>query len=82
MGGAVTWFHRTVEDRVTAPMNSGFSVTWFHRMAENHVTAPTNAGFVLTSMRALREDRLDGNMAVFERRRRVPLLLLLADTRT
>ncbi|WP_433436668.1 class I SAM-dependent DNA methyltransferase [Nonomuraea sp. CA-141351] len=62
----------------------GGTVTWFHRTVEDYVAALMRTGFTLTSLRecAPREDRFNGDVAELARRRRVPLFLLLAGTRT
>ncbi|MEU0563892.1 class I SAM-dependent methyltransferase [Nonomuraea sp. NPDC005983] len=62
----------------------GGTVTWFHRTIEDYVRVLRNTGFSLTSLRecAPREDRFNGDQAELERRRRVPLFLLVAGART
>ncbi|MFB9628906.1 class I SAM-dependent DNA methyltransferase [Nonomuraea helvata] len=61
----------------------GGTVTWFHRTVEDYVVALMKAGFSLSSLRecAPSEDLFNGDVAELERRRRVPLFLLLAGTR-
>ncbi|NUW46180.1 class I SAM-dependent DNA methyltransferase [Nonomuraea rhodomycinica] len=58
----------------------GDTVTWYHRTVEDYVTALVRARFAVTALRecAPRHDRFDGDLAEFDRRRRVPLFLLLA----
>ena len=60
----------------------GTSTVWHHRTVEDYVSALLTAGFTLTSLRecAPRRERFD-NDSEFERRRRIPLMLLLAGTR-
>jgi SAM-dependent methyltransferase len=55
---------------------------WHHRTIEDYVTEVRNAGFALINLRecAPRRERFDDD-AEFERRRRIPLVLLLAGAR-
>lgn len=61
----------------------GRPVRWQHRTVERYVEAILRAGFTLTALRECgpSEDLFDGNRAEFQRRRRVPLFLLLAAQR-
>lgn len=58
----------------------GSSVTWQHRNVEDYVAAVLDAGFELSALRECEpvEDLFDGDIAELERRRRVPVFLLLA----
>lgn len=58
----------------------GSSVTWYHRTIEDYVRALRQAGFALTDLGecAPRWDRFDGDVAEYQRRRRIPMFLLLA----
>lgn len=60
----------------------GSTVTWFHRTIEQYVAEVTRAGFRLTALSECEPvaSRFDGDVAELERRRRVPLFLLLAAT--
>jgi SAM-dependent methyltransferase len=60
----------------------GTRTVWHHRTVEDYVTELCNAGFALTNLRecAPRRERFDDD-AEFERRRRIPLVLLLAGAR-
>ncbi len=60
----------------------GGRTVWYHRTVENYVSELRNAGFALTNLRecAPRRERFDDD-AEFERRRRIPLVLLLAAAR-
>lgn len=57
----------------------GRPVVWQHRTTEQYVSELHRAGFVLTSLRECEpvEHLFDGNESEFQRRRRVPLFLLL-----
>lgn len=57
----------------------GRSVEWHHRTIEQYVSLVAAAGFTLTALRECEpvKDLFDGNEAEYERRRRVPLFLLL-----
>ena len=61
----------------------GREVTWYHRTIEEHVTALRTSGLVLTSLRECAPDAalLADDPDELARRRRVPLMLLLAATR-
>jgi SAM-dependent methyltransferase len=61
----------------------GGSVWWHHRTIEEYVVAFQEAGFALTALSecAPRRDRFDGEESEYERRRRMPLFLLLAGRR-
>ncbi|WP_236567985.1 class I SAM-dependent methyltransferase [Nocardiopsis sp. FR6] len=58
----------------------GETVTWHHRTVEDHVRALHAAGFRLTALRECAPDpeAFGGDEEEYERRRRVPLFLLLA----
>ncbi|MEC5179665.1 hypothetical protein RCH07_001004 [Arthrobacter sp. CG_A4] len=58
----------------------GDTVTWFHRTIEQYVGALTGAGFTLTALRECEPEpgRSGGDEGELERRRRVPLFLLLS----
>jgi SAM-dependent methyltransferase len=58
----------------------GSTVTWFHRTAETYVREFVGAGFRLTSFQECEpvEARFEGDVSELERRRRVPMFLLLA----
>ncbi len=60
----------------------GTSTIWQHRTIEEYVTELHNAGFALVNLRECppRRERFDDD-AEFERRRRIPLVLLLAGAR-
>lgn len=78
--------HWTVDDYfVLGPRDQewlGARTVWHHRTVENYVTELRDAGFALTNLRecAPRRERFDDD-AEFERRRRIPLVLLLAADR-
>lgn len=57
----------------------GRPVTWYHRTIEDYVHGLAEAGLTLTSFSECPpvEDLFDGDEAEFERRRQVPLFLLL-----
>jgi len=57
----------------------GTTAVWHHRTVEDYVTEVRNAGLALINLRecAPRRERFDDD-AEFERRRRIPLVLLLA----
>jgi SAM-dependent methyltransferase len=57
----------------------GSRTVWHHRTIEDYVTEMRNAGFALINLRECppRREQFDDN-AEFERRRRIPLVLLLA----
>jgi SAM-dependent methyltransferase len=57
----------------------GTRTVWHHRTVEDYVTELRNAGFALINLRecAPHRERFDDH-AEFERRRRIPLVLLLA----
>jgi hypothetical protein len=57
----------------------GTTTVWHHRTIEDYVTELRNAGFTLTNLRecAPRRDQFD-NDAEYQRRRRIPLMLILA----
>lgn len=61
----------------------GTSTVWRHRTVEDYVSALLGAGFTLTSLRecAPRRERFKDDDGEFERRRRIPLVLLLAGAR-
>ena len=61
----------------------GREVTWHHRTVEHHVMAVRSSGLVLTSLRECEPDPvlLAGEPDELARRRRVPLMLLLAASR-
>ena len=61
----------------------GREVTWHHRTVEQHVTAIAASGLALTSLRECEPDAalLADEPDELARRRRVPLVLLLAVTR-
>ena len=61
----------------------GRDVTWYHRTIEQHVAALRASGLVLTSLRECEPDAvlLADEPDELARRRRVPLMLLLAATR-
>jgi SAM-dependent methyltransferase len=61
----------------------GTQTVWHHRTIEDYVTELRNAGFTLTNLRecAPSRDQFDDD-AEYERRRRIPLVLLLAGART
>ncbi len=61
----------------------GRVVTWHHRTTEHYVTALGDCGLVLTSLRECEPDAtlLADDPLELERRRRVPLMLLLSATR-
>jgi SAM-dependent methyltransferase len=70
---------------VTGPRDQqwlGTRTVWHHRTVEDYVTELRNAGFALINLRecAPRRERFDDD-AEFERRRRIPLVLLLAGAR-
>ncbi len=70
---------------VTGPRNQkwlGTRTVWQHRTVEDYVLELRNAGFVLINLRecAPRRERFDDD-AEFERRRRIPLVLLLVGAR-
>lgn len=58
----------------------GDTVTWFHRTIEQYVGAVIGAGFTLAALRECEPEpgRFGGDEAELERRRRVPLFLLLS----
>ncbi|HSZ71007.1 MAG TPA: class I SAM-dependent methyltransferase [Solirubrobacteraceae bacterium] len=60
----------------------GARTVWHHRTIEDYVSELRNAGFALVNLRecAPRRERF-GDDAEFERRRRIPLVLLLAGAR-
>jgi hypothetical protein len=60
----------------------GTRTVWQHRTIDDYVTELRNAGFALVNLRecAPRRERFDDD-AEFERRRRIPLVLLLAGGR-
>jgi SAM-dependent methyltransferase len=60
----------------------GTITVWHHRTVEDYVTEVRNAGLALINLRecAPRRERFDDD-AEFERRRRIPLMLLLAGAR-
>ena len=62
----------------------GRKVTWYHRTVEQHVRAVTQAGFRLDGLCECEPDAglLAEHPDELRRRRRVPLILLLATTRT
>jgi SAM-dependent methyltransferase len=62
LGGQVIWFHRTVEDYVTALHHAGFRISHLSECEP-------------------RDERFAGDGAEIERRRRIPLFLLLAGER-
>ncbi len=57
----------------------GSRVTWHHRTIENYFAAMTRAGLTVTSLRECEPSpgRFDGDTDELNRRRRVPLFLLL-----
>jgi SAM-dependent methyltransferase len=61
----------------------GTRTVWHHRTIEDYVTGLRKAGFALTNLRecAPHREQLDDD-AEFQRRRRIPLILLLAGART
>jgi SAM-dependent methyltransferase len=60
----------------------GTTTVWHHRTIEDYVTELRNAGFALTSLRECAPSREQfADDAEYERRRRIPLVLLLAGTR-
>jgi SAM-dependent methyltransferase len=61
----------------------GGRVVWHHRTIEQHVSCMLEAGFALTALSecAPRRERFAGDAAEYERRRRIPLFLLLAGRR-
>lgn len=68
---------------VTGPRDRkwfGASVTWYHRTIEQYIGALTRNGFNLASLRecAPEEKLFDGHLNELERRRRVPLILLIS----
>jgi SAM-dependent methyltransferase len=70
---------------VTGPRGQqwlGSRTVWHHRTVEDYVTELRSAGFALINLRecAPRRERFDDD-AEFERRRRIPLVLLLAGAR-
>jgi SAM-dependent methyltransferase len=70
---------------VTGPRDQqwlGSRTVWHHRTIEDYVTEMRNAGFALINLRecAPRREQFD-DTAEFERRRRIPLVLLLASAR-
>ena len=60
----------------------GTRTVWHHRTIEDYVSELRNAGFALINLRECppRRERFDDD-AEFERRRRIPLVLLLAGAR-
>lgn len=58
----------------------GSEVTWHHRTIEEYVSAVLDAGFELTALRECPpiEALFEGDRAEFERRRRVPVFLLVS----
>ena len=70
---------------VTGPREQqwlGTTTVWHHRTVEDHVAELRDAGFALINLRECqpRRERFDDD-AEFERRRRIPLVLLLAGAR-
>jgi SAM-dependent methyltransferase len=70
---------------VTGPRDQqwlGTKTVWHHRTVEDYVFELRNAGFALVNLRecAPRRERFDDD-AEFERRRRIPLVLLLVGAR-
>lgn len=70
---------------VTGPRDQewlGSRTVWHHRTVEDYVFEVHNAGFALANLRecAPRRERFDDD-AEFERRRRIPLVPLLACAR-
>jgi SAM-dependent methyltransferase len=61
----------------------GARTVWHHRTIEDYVAELRDAGFVLANLRecAPHRERFDDDDAEFERRRRIPLVLLLAGAR-
>lgn len=61
----------------------GSTVTWFHRTVEQYAQAVLQAGFRLSSLRECEpvHDLFDGNIDELDRRRRVPLFLLISAER-
>lgn len=61
---------------------AGSRTVWHHRTVEDYVTELRNAGFALINLRecAPRRKRFDDD-AEFERRLRIPLVLLLSGAR-
>jgi hypothetical protein len=61
----------------------GSTVLWFHRTVEAYVRDLASAGFRLTGIRECEPvpAAFNGDAAELERRRRVPLFLLLAAAR-
>ncbi len=57
----------------------GRPVTWHHRTVEEHVSLLVDSGFVVAGLREGRpvEELFDGDRDEFERRRRVPVFLIL-----
>jgi hypothetical protein len=56
-------------------------VVWHHRTIEDYVSGLSRAGFELTSLRECPPQRdLFADAAEFERRKRIPLFLLLSGT--
>ena len=60
----------------------GSEVTWYHRTIEQHLAALARHGFELRSLRECEPvpERFDGDTQELERRRQVPLFLLLSAT--
>lgn len=58
----------------------GSSVVWQHRTVEHYATTVLDAGFGITALRECPpvEELFDGDIAEYERRRRVPVFLLMA----
>lgn len=61
----------------------GRTVRWYHRTMEQHIDALTNAGFRLTTVSECEpvEALFEGDVDELQRRRRVPLFLLLGGSR-
>jgi hypothetical protein len=62
----------------------GTTVTWYHRTIEQYVDALKRSGFDVVALRecAPEEGRFDGHPDELARRRRVPLILVIAATPT